>query len=174
MKLSERNIIITQLEVIKGAKNIKVGRAANLIWIAFEGINKKNYAIHLQTFFRFCDGQKVLITDSDKYQPTALARVNPKFDAQNFEWDVQGNNLLDQWVSEFQKILYSLLVETVDINTLGDLEICFNHDITLTVLLDSTSSDECWRFFEWHSKKPHLVITGRGIEDLEEYLYESK
>lgn len=175
MRLFERNIILEQLEKMKNADNIKIGRAANLIWIAFKSKNDGEYALHLQTFFRFCDSEKVLIADGDKYKPISLIEDAPAFSVENFEWDKQGNNLFDEWISKHQStLLNKLIVKEVNVNPYGDLEIIFSQNITLTVLLDTTSTDECWRFFEFHSKKPHLVVTGEGIQNPEDFSNDSK
>lgn len=69
MTLSERNIITERMRKIIGAKNIKLGRVVDLVWIAMIGTDGRNYALHMQTFFRFCNQEAVLITDMDKYQP---------------------------------------------------------------------------------------------------------
>lgn len=161
MKLSEKNTIIKSIKKIKGAKNIRIGRSVDLIWIAMKGLDGKDYAIHMQTFFRFCSEEKVLITDMDKYQP-----ISSMTEIQDFNWDVRGNNLLDMWCYEFNKNLSDdIFIEFVEINDFGDLKIIFSNSITLTVFVDTTSDEECWRFFEWHSDKKHLVITGEGIQD---------
>ena len=160
MTLSERNIIIERMRKIIGAKNIKLGRVVDLVWIGMIGTDGRNYALHMQTFFRFCNQEAVLITDMDKYRP-----ISPDIDYESFNWDVQGNNLLDKWCEEFNKNLSpEIVIESMEINKFGDLQICFSHSITLTVYLDTTSDDECWRFFEWHGNGEHLVVTGRGIE----------
>lgn len=170
MKLFERTIISEQLKKIINTHNIKIGRAANLIWIAFHSRDGREYALHLQTLFRFCDGEKVLIADGDKYQPIKSIKDAPAFLPENFEWDKQGNNLLDEWVSSCQSTLINkLIVKDVKVNPYGDFEIIFSQNITLSVLIDTTSNDECCRFFEYHSKKPHLVVTGEGIQNPEDF-----
>lgn len=52
----------------------------------------------------------------------------------------------------------------MEINNFGDLTVYFSNSITLTVYAGTASDEECWRFFEWHGKEEHLVITGRGIQ----------
>lgn len=170
MRLYEKNIILEQLKKIINADNIKIGRAADLIWIAFHSRDDREYALHLQTFFRFCDSEKVLIADCDKYQPVSFIKEAPSFLPENFEWDKQGNNLFDEWIHKYQSNLISkLAVKEVKVNSYGDLKIIFNKNIILTVLIETTSSEECWRFFEYHSKKPHLVVTGEGILNPEDF-----
>jgi hypothetical protein len=161
MLKSEIDAILKRLAIIKGLKVRRIGRAANLIWIGIEGEGGKEYCLHLQTFFRFCDREKVLITDSDKYHPTAAVSSEQSFDEETFDWDVQGINRFDEWAQAFnEKYFDDLVVEDVRMNTFGDLTILFNHDISLTAYLEVTSDEECWRFFVWHSEDPHLVVTG--------------
>ena len=168
MTLSEKNMITECINKIKGAKNIKIGRAADLIWIAMRGIDGKDYALHMQTFFRFCNNEEVLITDMDKYQP-----ISPIVENENFNWDIKGNNLFDKWCDEFNKNLSdNTIIMSIEINRFGDLKINFSNSLTLTVFVDTTSSDECWRFFVWHGKERHLVITGRGIQCQEDNVNE--
>ncbi|MCM1120816.1 MAG: hypothetical protein NC543_15830 [bacterium] len=145
MTVLEKNAIIENVNRIVGARNIKIGRVVDLIWIAMQGIDGRDYALHLQTFFRFCKDEKVLITDTDKYSP-----ISSTNDSEDFHWDVIGSNLLDRWCDEFNRNLSpNICVESVEINNYGDLKICFSHSITLTVFIDTTSDDECWRFFIW-------------------------
>lgn len=168
MILLERNTIKERINKIKGAKNIKIGRSADLIWIAMKGVDGKDYALHMQTFFRFCNNEEVLITDMDKYQP-----ISPMTDNEDFNWDVKGNNLLDKWCDEFNKNLSdSIVINSIEINNFNDLKICFSNSITLTVFVDTTSNDECWRFFVWRGEERHLVITGRGIQCQEDNVNE--
>ena len=168
MTLSEKNMITECINKIKGAKNIKIGRAADLIWIAMRGIDGKDYALHMQTFFRFCNNEEVLITDMDKYQP-----ISPIVENENFNWDIKGNNLFDKWCDKFNKKLSdNTIIMSIEINHFGDLKINFSNSLTLTVFVDTTSSDECWRFFVWHGKERHLVITDRGMQCQEDNVNE--
>lgn len=168
MTLLEINAIKECIDKAKGANKIKIGRSADLIWIAMKGVDGKDYALHMQTFFRFCNDEDVLITDMDKYQP-----ISQMTDNEDFDWDVKGSNLLDKWCDEFNKNLSdSIIINSIDINNFGDLKIYFSNSITLTVFVDTTSNDECWRFFVWHGKERHLVITGRGIQCQEDNVNE--
>ena len=69
MTLLEINAIKECIDKAKGANKIKIGRSADLIWIAVKGVDGKDYALHMQTFFRFCKNEEALITDMDKYRP---------------------------------------------------------------------------------------------------------
>lgn len=164
MTLSERNLITERMSIILGAKNVRIGRVFDLVWIAIKGTDGRDYALHMQTFFRFCNQEEILITDTDKYLP-----ASPEIDYDTFNWDVQGNNLLDKWCEEFNKNLSDkIIIDSVEINNFGDLTVYFSNFITLTVYAGMASDEECWRFFEWNGKEEHLVITGRGIQSQED------
>lgn len=73
-------------------------------------------------------------------------------------YDVQGDNLLDEWVKHQGEILlYNSFVDKVEVNTYGGL--------TLTVYLEVTSTVECWRFFEQDTDEMHdLIVYGSGLK----------
>lgn len=94
-------------------------------------------------------------------------------ETENFNWDVKGNNLFDKWCDDFNKNFSdNIVIKSIEINNFGDLKIKFSNSITLNVFVDTTSNDECWRFFVWHGKERHLVITGRGIQCREDNVSE--
>ncbi len=156
----EKNTIIECINKIVGVKSIKIGRVANLVWIAMKGTDGKDYALHLQTFFRICNDERILITDMDKYQ-----QISPAGENEDANWDIQGNNLFDKWCNEFNNQLSNnVVIKSVEINDFGDLRIIFSNSLVLSVFVDTTSDDECWRFFVWHGKERHLVVTGKGIQ----------
>lgn len=105
MTLSERNLITERMSVILGANNVRIGRVVDLIWIAIKGTDGRDYALHMQTFFRFCNQEEILIADTDKYLP-----ASPEMDYDTFNWDVQGNNLLDKWCEEFNENLSDKII----------------------------------------------------------------
>lgn len=160
MNISEQAYITNELQKIKGATHIRIGRAADMIWIALTGTDGKEYAIHLQTFFRFCSEDGVLITDMDKYQPLNEFRDNEEFD-----WDKQGNNLFDQWCNRFNSTYTdTITVKSVEVNNMGDLTVIFDNGIFLDVLIDNTSEDECWRFFEKEAAEENdLIVLGNSV-----------
>lgn len=174
MQPIERNIIFHKLRLIKGAQICKIGRAINIVWINFHGIDGKKYALHLQTFFRLCNKNNVLITDYDKYLPTDKLSSTPLFELKTFNYDVQGDNLFDEWVKHQGEILlYNSVVDKVEVNTYGDLTIYFSNNLTLSIFLDTSGDDECWRIFELPSGEKHFVVTGNKIENLEDWIDEA-
>lgn len=114
----------------------------------------------MQTLFRLCDNEKILITDTDKYKNFESESNNDLF-----EWDVHGANIFDKWVaSNKNDLLNSLTVQKVKITEFGDLVIIFDKSITLTVYLEVTNDTECWRFFEkGNDEKYDLIVLGNCI-----------
>ena len=164
MNSSEKRYITEELAKIKGATHVRIGRAADMIWIALKGVDGKDYAIHLQTFFRFCDGNQILITDMDKYQPTPEYR-----DADLTDCGKIGSNLLDQWCERFNsEFSETVTVSSINVNDNGDFTMALDNGMNLEVLVDNTVDDECWRFFVWRSQEKHLVVTGKGIQPQED------
>lgn len=175
MKLDEKKIILNKLRILKDAKLEKIGRSINIIWIIFIDKDGKKYSIHLQNFFRICSHDKTLITGFDKYRATKSLLNSPSFDPETYDYDVQGENLFDEWViNQGTTILNDAHVKRIELNTFGDLTIYLSNDLLLTIFWDKTNINECWRFFEPKSKNKHLVIAGNGIEELEEWINELK
>lgn len=150
---------IDLLDKVKGARVVKIGRACDVIWISFKDCENVEYALHIQSFFRFCDCERILITGMDKFQPIeSLAELD------DFNWDVQGNNQFDQWCNHFNRNeLENTFVESVQMSSYGDLSIQLSNVVTLSVYVDTTSEDESWRIFIPKSKTKHYVVTGKGM-----------
>lgn len=175
MNLVERKMILDKLAIIQNAKFEKIGRSIDIICIHFCDIDGKKYALHLLNFFRICNQNKILITGFDKYQPTKALLDSPSFDPKTYDCDVQGDNLFDEWViNQGTAILNNSYIKNIELNTLGDLTLYLSNNLVLSIFWDRTNPNECWRLFEVNSDKKHFVITGNGVEDLEEWINELK
>ena len=167
MKQTEIDSITNRLKVLNEAKVDSINRDHGDIWICFIDGTGINYILVMQTLFRFCDAEKVLITEMDKYKASDFVLSSPLYNEENFDWDVKGLNKFDEWVQDNQySLLSKLLVKGVLINIYGDLTIAFNEGITLTVYLEVTNNTECWRFFEKEAdEKDDLVLLGSGLRE---------
>lgn len=159
----ERNYISERLQVLVGNKVADINRNHGDIWIDFVDEHGKCYILLMQTLFRICDNEKILVTDTDKYN-----KLESESDDDLFEWDVNGANIFDKWVaSNKNDLLNNLIVQKVKITEFGDLVIIFNKSITLTVYLEVTNNTECWRFFEkGNDEKYDLIVLGDCILSL--------
>lgn len=156
MTKKERDYISQRLQILVGTEVTDIRRAHGVIRIDFTDEHGKCYILLMQTLFRLCNKEKILITDTDKYK---------SFEAEKddlFEWDVFGANIFDRWViANKNDLLKSLIVREVNITEYGDLVILFDKGITLTVYLEVTNDTECWRFFEkGNDEKYDFVVLG--------------
>lgn len=156
----EKAYIFDKLQILLGTRVTNINRNHGDIWFEFADESGKCYILLMQTLFRLCTDEKILITDTDKY------KASDSIDDDAFDWDVQGANIFDKWViSSKNNLLNSLIVKDVGINKFGDLQILFNNNITLTVYLEVTNDNECWRFFEKDcDEKLDLVVLGNCVK----------
>lgn len=159
MNREERSRVSERLQVLVGARVTEVNRSYGDIWIDFTDEHGRCYIILMQTLFRLCDEEKILITDTDKY------KGHEPDDNGSFEWNVRGANIFDRWVAANKDgLLKSLIVREVKVTELGDLVLLFDKNITLTVFSEVTNDVECWRFFEkGKDEKYDLIVLGNGI-----------
>lgn len=162
MNQNETKLIKNKIEILVGAKGSTIGRAASMACMGFR-TGDSEYALHLQTAFRICEKDRILIAGCDMFEPTEALKNSPSFDWDTFQWDVQGFNRYDEWVKQFKKEYQQLTVQKVLVSPTGDLTIAFDRSIVLEVFPNS-ATEECWRFFERNSDA-HLVVTGRGIDE---------
>jgi len=160
MNKKERIYVSEKLQILVGTKIADINRNHGDIWIDFVDENGKCYVLLMQTLFRLYDNKKILITDTDKYKNNESEN-----DDDSFEWDVQGANIFDKWISlNKEELLKGLVVQNVKISEFGDLVISFEKNLILTVYLEVTNETECWRFFEkGNDEKYDLVVLGNGI-----------
>jgi hypothetical protein len=94
-------MIWNEIKLLEGKRLQKIGRAANLIWLAIGEMRecmiankmrlRSAYAIHITCACRVIGiNREILFTGGDKYFPKPGLP-----DDENFDWDVQGNNLFD-------------------------------------------------------------------------------
>jgi hypothetical protein len=156
MKVNDR------MRSLVGMQGLSFGRVAAMIWINFKRSDLE-FALHLQCAFRVRCGDEILVTDTEIFEPSDSALSSPKYDPETFDWDIQGANQYDEWVSRLNLgFLDGLSVVSTDINNCGDLTIQLSSDIAIDVFVNA-AADECWRFFEIGSGE-HLVMTGNGLE----------
>ena len=162
-------MIWNEIKLLEGKQLQKIGRAANLIWLAIGEMRecmvankmrlRSAYAIHITCACRvIATNHKILFTGDDKYFPKPGLP-----DDEDFDWDVQGNNLFDHKAKIWFSSNSSIYVRSVEISSLGDLKILFsNEDLFETFV--SYSEEESWRFLEPSMNKKHLVVSGNTIE----------
>lgn len=68
MNKKERDYISERLQILVGTQVTDIQRNHGDIWIDFTDEHGKCYILLMQTLFRLCDKEKILITDTDKYK----------------------------------------------------------------------------------------------------------
>lgn len=162
MKQEDFLYLQDKAQKIIGARGISFGRVAAMPWVNF-AFGKTEFALHLQCSFRVRDNFDILVTNNEMFEPSDLAFNKADYSDDTFDWDIQGNNRYDEWVTGLSdSLLQDLSVLDVKVSKYGDLTVLLNHGIGIDVFVNS-ATDECWRLFEIHSEE-HLVITGYGLD----------
>lgn len=166
MNSNEIDIIINKLTPIKNSKIHSIGTEEyGNVWVKFINEFGKVYILLMRTFFRFCNSEKILITDLDKYEPSDVFKLNPDYDEWNYDFKTPDSNILHEWLDNNEEnLMINLKVQNIQMNIFGDLQIRFDNDITLTVYLETSGNDECWYFFEDGADKKHdFIVYGSSI-----------
>ena len=150
---------------------IKIGRASDLCWMVFgksfmekdalgKTVERGEYSLHLQCPWRLCDSTNytIKLASGDIYEP----RSSVEWD-EDFDWDVQGNNLFDEKVEYLFPKETSAIVRDASVSAHGDLQMIFSNMLMLECFVNVSTNQECWRFFK-HGEKKHWVICGNGKE----------
>ncbi len=101
--------------------------------------------------------KEILLASSDFYVPNSTIT-----DETNFEWDIKGNNLLDEKL----KIWFNgspLYVKECKISVWGNLLIRFSNNHFLEIFVDTSDYVKCWILSDFQ-KKEEWIVTGLGYE----------
>lgn len=165
--------IESTLNQLVGKPLISLGRAGNLIWFFFGkyiinknkiGIERKvgEYVLHVQCSWRLVNENKILVGSKDIYMPHS----QHKGEGEEFDWDIEGMNRFDEQAKALNEYCKArLFVEQIQADSLGGVKIYFKNNHVLELFPDDSSNDEFWRFFSYIDNSPHLVVTGKGIEN---------
>jgi len=190
MNKQQINTITTVLSVMEGAKLQNVRREGFTMLlelgdlfereITVETENEKQekktlkiapYTLHIDCDFRMICNSKVIIGRTDVYAPTSKHLENEDFDWGCFDWDTEEGNRFDELLPKYFSDDFSeYIIGKISVNKFGDLKIKFLNGFEFEAYIDTSGNDECWSFFETgNNGKPHLVVSGKGIEkDIED------
>jgi len=86
-----------------------------------------------------------------------------------FDWDILGNNLYDEkiktWLESHDRTISDYKLEK---NL--DLTVTFDDGDVLEIFINTTTTTECWRFFECNSHD-HVVVSGKDVLIGDEVVY---
>ena len=165
MNISELTLVQTRLNALIGQPLTHVGRAADMLTLAFG-----RYALHIQCYYRLTEQGRTILARNDVYQPSEAMWTlwrsmgcEEDYIPEDFHSDEPGANRMDEALERLNTDLDGLTVKTAMLNQLGDLTMVFTCGATLTVMADTSGGEECWRFFE-EDDATHLVVYGDGAE----------
>lgn len=159
-----------QPEELVGKSVCKIGRAAAMCWIHFgrpmeiELRGRKRivgeFALDLDCPWRIRNiNGGIELGSADIFAPASGHSLD-----EDFNWDVQGNNLFD----EKAKLLFpegsQITVTAAGLSGNCDLTITFSNGLCLESFVNASSQEECWRLFMPDLEHGDLVVTGVGIE----------
>jgi len=128
------------------------------------------YALHIECMFRMICGSHIIFAKHDVFLPSSKIYTGEDFDWESFDYDVLGNNKLDELMEKYiSPDSPELIVEDLAVNKFGDLKIKLTNSFVLELFSDASGDSENWRFFDFGVRDAkHLVILGDGIEEDDE------
>lgn len=157
MDTNNRSIIINRTKCLIDSKLTGIYREHGDIWFKFEKENGRIYVLLLQTFFRLCSKDRIIVTDTDKYRCTG--------NDDDFEWDKKGANTFDRWLDHYgSELIGKVFVKNIEMNAYGDFTAEFSDASFLTVYIETTNDTECWRFFDKEAAAENdLIVLGNSV-----------
>ena len=120
------------------------------------------FALHLQSPWRFTSDTEILAGSLDLYEPI---NENAEYD-EHFDWERPNGNLRDFKLQELIKT-QQLTVISVVADSFGGFDILFTDDIKLSIFPAYSKVDqysEHWRLLNNKvTDKTHFVVSGSGV-----------
>lgn len=181
MKKTELNKVKSKLTILKEQPFNEISRAGSMLCLGFgdkiktqtayktdsgafgvKQSQKSKYALHIDGFFRIRVNNKILLTQNDMFEPSSVAVEDNDFKKETFPLDAKGNNRFDEQLTDVFDFKNQVLsANEIKVNELGDLNITLSNGYVIDVFVDTSVSEECWRFFEvGNAETPHIVIKG--------------
>ena len=125
-----------------------------------EGHTYAEYALHIQTSWRFVKDDVILLASRDIYLPQdeALDNGDYDFDEQSTQKEITAtSSIFDVAMHNFEKHFENATVKSFDISPLGDLRIDFTNGVYFETFTPSARKCEEWRFLP-PGKEDHFVV----------------
>ena len=125
-----------------------------------EGYTYAEYALHIQTSWRFVKDDVILLASRDIYLPQdeALDNGDYDFDEQSTQKEITAtSSIFDVAIHNFEKHFENATVKSFDISPLGDLRIHFTNGVYFETFTPSARKCEEWRFLP-PGEGDHFVV----------------
>jgi len=143
----------------------EIGRAANMLWIAFgepitcinikgKPVIKSEFALHIQCNWAIMDDYQILLSDDDFYIP------RDGVSSQLFEMEQFGNSRFDEVSVKLNATFKagSVNVAHLDINVSGGFCLELSNHSMIKVCPYNPLEGESWRFLMPGSDEEHFVV----------------
>ena len=142
------------LKPLAGLPLAKVGRAADLVWLQFGALKSTttkhgtrttgDWAVHLQTSWRFVRDSKIILAVGDLY---LLANGD------SYDWDIGGENHFDHLATSLNDTLSSasVVVDQIKCDDVGGFSLALSDGARLDVfpkISDTLDDFEHWRILQ--------------------------
>ena len=159
-----------QPEDLIGKNVYGIGRAAAMCWIHFgrpieiELRGRKRilgeFALDLDCPWRIRNSRgDIELGSADMFAPASSHESD-----EDFDWDVQGNNLFDEKAKQLFHQRTQITVIAAALSRNCDLTITFSNGLILESFVNASSRQECWRLFRPKIYDGDLIVTGTGVE----------
>ena len=163
------------LNLLSGKEISSVWRTSHILWLGIGNMvekrnkdgkieKKREYTLEIQSAWRIINDhkKKIMLASSDVFYPNSKLTEEKNFDRSTFEWNVQGNNLLDEklkiWFNGSQ-----LYVKECKISVWGNLLIRFSNNDFLEIFVNTSDYVVCWILSDFQ-KEEEWIVTGLGYE----------
>ncbi len=166
MNKSELNLLQARLNSLVGQALTDVSRMAeqNVLCLSFGPCH-----LDIQCYYRLEENGMILLAHNDYFQPSEAMWNKWRSEGyeeeeipEDFQCQEAGANRMDERIEQLMGDLTDLTVRTVLVNSLGDVTLCLNSGAVLTMLVDTSGGEECWRY--WRDGERQLVLYGDGVE----------
>lgn len=172
MNISELTLVQTRLNALMNCSLCAASREADMLLLSFRDPAEENQeTLRIQCYYRLMEQGGVILARNDVYQPAESMwrmweQMGYEHDVipEDFRSDEPGANRLDERLEQLNADLSGMTVQTVMLNHLGDMTLCFACGATLNVLSDTSGGEECWRLIDETGAMDDLVVYGDGAE----------
>ena len=119
-----------------------INRLCDMLSIEFTTRDNSMIYLHIQSFFRVKKEEKIIISSEDMY------RCYEKNKTDEFNWDIPGASVFDKSLEQYIDLLTCSKVTDIMQAKSGDLNIKLENGLSLEILIDTTVSEEKYRFFD--------------------------
>ena len=160
----------TALKVLLGLRLQEIGRAADMLWMAFGELRTMTtrtgqqrevgeWALHLQTPWRFSVGSTLLVGAKDIYTNWETGQFGEYLEIGDSRFDRLAN-ILNQRLKNMAHCTRSIACDG-----LGGFRLAFDDDLSFDAFSDMSHDhpeNELWRLFEPATEKHHFVVQTSG------------